>query len=56
MTLLVPGLMALLSLPVCLIFGEYSAIPGFLVTAGVSLALGGIPTIGVRSRHTIAPS
>ncbi len=35
----VPGIMALLSLPVCLVFKEYSALPSFLLTA--VMALGG---------------
>ena len=36
----VPGLMALGSLPICFIFGETFAVPGLLVTAAASLALG----------------
>lgn len=36
----VPGVMALISLPVCLFFREYYAIPPFLVTAALSLGIG----------------
>ncbi|MEA5603133.1 TrkH family potassium uptake protein [Nostoc sp. UHCC 0252] len=36
----VPGVMALLSLPVCLIFGEYYAIWPFVFTAIISFSLG----------------
>ena len=37
----VAGWMALLSLPVPLVFGEHYALPPLLITAGLSLALGG---------------
>lgn len=36
----VPGLMALLSLPICVIFAEYYAIGPFLTTAVISIGLG----------------
>jgi len=36
----VPGMMALSSLPICLWFREFYAIPGFLITAALSLGVG----------------
>jgi trk system potassium uptake protein TrkH len=36
----VPGIMALVSLPVCLIFGEFQALYGFVLTALVSVGVG----------------
>lgn len=36
----VPGGMALISLPVCLFFGEYYAILPFLLTAFISIGIG----------------
>lgn len=36
----VPGFMALLSLPVCLVFAEYYAIPAFVMTALISIGGG----------------
>ncbi len=40
MTMIIPGIMAILSIPVCLISGEFREIWGFLITAGISLLFG----------------
>lgn len=38
----VPGLMALVSIPICLVFDEIGGIPGFAITAVISLTVGQI--------------
>jgi trk system potassium uptake protein TrkH len=36
----VPGVMALISMPACILLGEWYAIPSFLLTAGIGIGLG----------------
>ena len=49
----VPGIMALISIPICLIFQEYFALPSFLLTAALSLGLGQFLYRRYRPQKTI---
>ncbi len=48
-----PGIMALISIPVCLIFQEYFALPSFLLTAALSLGIGQFLYRRYRQRKAI---